>query len=237
MVKSNKSAKRTTRSAKQVNEPLADTERDLPQKERIDLTKNNSRALRQSNSDIKNRLKQPNQPTNLAVSPSNLVDKQNQDAHMVLRSSPTRRDLSVLVRRSEQAEEDGYDTEGECGPFLLHQQEDTNEFVETSLPINQEQEEQPARSLDPNQCQTASSLIQTPEGKEDIDIDKIVQQEGLIKQNVQWIHQELQLRCLPTQGNKKELIWRLAKAINDKIKRFETLEEAKKTKKKNKHKK
>ena len=97
MVKSNKSAKQTTRSAKQVDEPsLVDTESNLPQKEQINLTKNNSRAVGQSNLDVQNRLKQPNRSTNLSTTgESGLVD-QSKDIVNVLKGSPTCRDLSVL---------------------------------------------------------------------------------------------------------------------------------------------
>ena len=154
MVKSNKSAKRTTRSAKQVNEPLADTERDLPQKVRINLTKNNSRALGQSNSNIENQLKQPDWSTNLATTgDSGHVDRPK-DIVRVPKGSPTRRDLSLLVRRLEQAEEDAYDTEGECGPFLVPNLLHKNDFVKTSLPIKQ-QEELSAHLLNQTKCQKA----------------------------------------------------------------------------------
>ena len=97
MVKSNKSAKRTTRSAKQVDEPLVDTESDLPQKERINLTTNNSRAVAETNSDLQNRLKQDDRSPNLSTTgESGLVD-QPKDIVMVPKGSPTHRDLSLLV--------------------------------------------------------------------------------------------------------------------------------------------
>ena len=60
-------------SINQVAQPVADTKRDLPQKERIDLTKNKRWSIDPSDLDVKNKLKYPPSLTNMSVATVNLI--------------------------------------------------------------------------------------------------------------------------------------------------------------------
>ena len=182
MVKPNKRPKTKHKSSKQVNEPLVDTERDLPQKERIDLTKNKSRTVAETDSDIQNCLKQPPPLTNLAaMGELSLVDQPKDVDTLPSKASPTRRDLAVLIRNSEQAE-DSYDTEGKVGPFFHAQKaEGVQDFVKT--PLLEEQEEEPPCPLNQNKLEDHSTVLPSTSPT----IDKIS------KQNVSWIHREFWL--------------------------------------------
>ena len=105
-----------------------------------------------------------------------------------------------------------------------------------SLLIEQEQESS-AHLLNWNECQKNQELLVPSKATAEDDTSDSPNINKISQQNVQWIHRKLQLWCLPTQGKKEELIDWLAKLIIEKMNWFETLEEAKKTKKKNKHKK
>ena len=137
----------------------------------------------------------------MAVNPLNLVDKQDKDTGIVpSRSSPTCRDLSVFICWSKKAEEDGYDTEGDIGPFLL-QEGSPEEFVKASLPTKV-QEEELHELLDQNKYQKNPAFQQILKEETEGNIDKIITH--LSNQKVQWIHQELHLWCLPTQGRQRK---------------------------------
>ena len=107
MVKPNKSAKQNARSAKQVHRPLLDVERELSQKERINLTKNNSRAVAQSNLVVQKQSELVSESRNLSTTGDSGLLDQPKDILKVPKGSPTHRDLSVLVQRAEEQDSGG----------------------------------------------------------------------------------------------------------------------------------
>ena len=130
------------KSAKQVNEPLVDIERDLPQKDWINLAKNISRGrvVAWTNLVVRKGSELKFSSTNLSTTgESSLVDQPKDILNLLKEGSKTRRDLSVLVLRAEEGD-NRYDTEGEVVPFFHDQlAEGPQEFVKTTLPTQKEE--------------------------------------------------------------------------------------------------
>ena len=94
---------------------------DLLQKEKINLTRNKSREAGHSRLVVKNQQKQPPpSSTNLVVDFQSDPVEQPINSNNLPTSSPTRRDLAILIQNVEQAEERD-DTEGEkSAPSFKH---------------------------------------------------------------------------------------------------------------------
>ena len=108
----------------------------------------------------------------------------------------------MLIWQSRNAEEGGYDIEGDIScPFLLPEGSQ-EEFIKALL-LTEVQEKEPHNPLDWNKCQKTPVFEQILAEETEDHIDTIFK--GLSNQKVQWIHWELRLWCLPIRGRKKSL--------------------------------
>eukprot|EP00536_Pseudo-nitzschia_multiseries_P012282 jgi/Psemu1/31577/gm1.31577_g len=145
-----------------------------------------------------------------------------------LRDSPRLRVLQNFTRH-ESRFSDGYDSDGEKGPFLdaiwakgdQHREESEQSFHfgpdAAAATAAAEEDEENSSSDEEEDSSSAEEQEQEEEGDDD---------ENLQTKSVVWLRQELKLRRQPTSGNKAVLVSRLTKAIDQDIKRFDTMEEA-----------
>ena len=110
---------------------------------------------------------------------------------------------------------DGYDTDAQIGPFL-----GATEIEGTQ--IFEEEEAKPPVAV-PAQMNAESSTRMVLEVAA---VDGSAGPAPLAKQYIAWVKEEIKLRCQPTQGNKKLLLEMFKDAMNRKISRYSTLEEA-----------
>ena len=108
---------------------------------------------------------------------------------------------------------DGYDTDGQIGPFLGAMEIEGTQIFE-------EEEAKPPVAV-PVQMNVKSS---TRMAMEVAAVSGAAGPAPLAKQSIDWFKEELNIRCQPTQGNKKLLLERLKDAMNRKLFQYLTLE-------------
>ena len=111
---------------------------------------------------------------------------------------------------------DGYDTDGQIGTFL-------GAMEIEGMQIFEEEEDNPPVEL-PVQTSVKLSTIMVLEVAA---VAGAAGPEPLTKKSIAWVKEELKLRYQPTKSNRKTLLDILNDAMNRKLVRYLTLEEAK----------
>ena len=114
--------------------PVVQQTTDNSPEERIDLTRNNRNTTDLQNLEGVKTAVFDTSLTNLANNTPNTTPQALQEQGSLLQTSPQRRDFSVLIRNEERFD-DGYDTDGDIGPFFdAVQYEGEQQFDEEAVP-------------------------------------------------------------------------------------------------------